>query len=145
MARRTVTISREVYDYIAERGRFGESVDDVLRRIFSIDAEPPSADGPPSVGRGPSTQPTRVRSAPRPRLAQRRLSARLADGFLVLAFVSGPEDRWRLPAKDAHNEIARLSIEAQAWAESNGATYGQQKAVHKALTEGGYYNTGPRR
>lgn len=145
MGRRTVTISGEVYDYIAERGRFGESVDDVLRRIFSIDGEVPSTDGQPSVGRRPNVQRKPVRSTSRQRLAQRRLSARLADGFLVLAFVSGPEERWRLPGKDAHDEIARLSIEAQAWAESNGATYGQQKAVHKALTEGGYYNTGPRR
>lgn len=145
MARRTVTVSEEVYDYIAERGRFGESVDDVLRRIFSIDTDAPSVTGAAAAARRPG-EPTAVRrSGSRQRLAQRRLSASVADGFLRLVFAAGPEERWRLPAQDAHAAIANLSAEAQVWAETHGATYGQQKAVHKALTEAGYYNTGPRR
>lgn len=139
MARRTVSISDEVYAYIAERGRFGESTDDVLRRLFSIGNEASPSETPSSA----RVHPPRPRV--RQRLANRRLSATVLDGFLCLAFAGGPEDKWQLPARDAHDAIAELSVKAQAWAESHGATYGQQKAVHKALTESGYYNTGPRR
>jgi hypothetical protein len=139
MPRRTVSITDEVYAYIAERGRFGESTDDVLRRLFSINNEATPTEAP-SGARVHQSSPRA-----RQRLADRRLSATVSDGFLRLAFAGGPEDKWQLPASDAHDAIAELSIKAQAWAESHGATYGQQKAVHKALTESGYYNTGPRR
>lgn len=90
--------------------------------------------------RGGSTGPQRRR-----RLAERRLRSRVLDGFLRLTFEDGPEREWNLPPREAHDAIARLSLEAQAWAESHCATHGQQKAVHRALTEAGYYNTGPRR
>lgn len=36
---RTIRISEEVWNAIAERGKFGESEDDVLRRVFNIDSQ----------------------------------------------------------------------------------------------------------
>jgi len=139
VGRRTVSISDEVYSYIAERGRFGESIDDVLRRLFDIGDDGES---------GPEHQPDRpqqARPGVRGRQATRRLSSRLSDGQLHVALEGGPEQSWRLPDREDHAAIAALSLEAQGWAEPQGATYGQLKAIHKTLTEGGYYNTGPRR
>lgn len=153
MGRRTVSISDEVYGYIAERGRFGESIDDALRRLFELTDE---ADGRPVDHGVPSPQvpavsariasvPEKASSRTRGRYATRRMSARLADGLLRVSFEGHPENSWLLPNREDHAAIAALSLEAQGWAEPHGASYGQLKAIHKALTEGGYYNTGPRR
>ena len=43
---RTIKISDQVWDAIAERGKFGETENDVLERVFAI--EPPKVDRPPS-------------------------------------------------------------------------------------------------
>jgi len=44
---RTVRISDEVWAKIAERGKFGETEDDVLRRVFKL---PPAGAGPELPG-----------------------------------------------------------------------------------------------
>lgn len=134
-ARRTVSVSEEVYACIAGNGRFGESIDDVLRRLLQIGEE---AVGPSSATAHP-TSTNAVR-----RHTTRRLTAKRLDGALSLTFAAGPTRIWPLPPREDHRAIAALSIEAKAWAESQGASFGQLKAIHKTLTEGGYYNTGPR-
>jgi len=80
-----------------------------------------------------------------PRKATQRLSAVVRDGFLWVSMSGGAEHRWPLPQQWDGEGVRAVSEEAQAWADSNGATYGQQKAVHKAMTENGYYITSARR
>lgn len=57
----------------------------------------------------------------------------------------GAEKRWRLPEAWDGAGVRALSDDAKAWAASEGATHGQEKAVHKTLTEAGYYSTSSRR
>lgn len=122
-----------------------------LARELRDDARSDVGDDGDMANRPEVVKPTRLTtvrngsSRRRQRLAERRLSARVADGFLRLEFLDGEEAHWPLPFQNDHEAIARLSLEAQGWAGSLGATHGQQKAVHKALTEAGYYNTGSRR
>lgn len=79
------------------------------------------------------------------RKADRRLVPSVRDGFLWVTIEGGAEKRWRLPEVRIGPSVRALSNEARAWAASEGATYGQEKAVHKALTEAGYYITAARR
>ena len=79
------------------------------------------------------------------RKADRRLSSEVRDGFLWVTIEGAGEKRWRLPEVRVGPSVRAVSDEARAWAASEGATYGQEKAVHKALTEAGYYITSSRR
>jgi negative regulator of replication initiation len=124
---RTVRISDEVWDEIAERGSFGETVDDVLRRVFQI-------------GKAKDTS-QRVQTKIRERYAQQRMSARIESGNLVVEFQNGASNRWPLPPKDDKNRIRVVRNQAVEFASKNGATEGQENAVKKALTEAGYHLT----
>ncbi len=59
------------------------------------------------------------------------------DGFLWVS-MGGAEQRWPLPSVRQGAGVRSLSEKAQAWVRAHGATYGQEKAVHRALTEAGY-------
>lgn len=73
------------------------------------------------------------------------MSPRIEDGYLKVQMEFGEDMLWRLPDRHDRAAIRELSTEARAWVADRGATYGQEKAIHKALTEAGYYLTGPRR
>src|SRR4051812_32304006 len=119
MAKRTVSISQDVYEFVAHRGRFGESFDDVVRRLLKVGTS--ATDGPVD-GR----QPTHVS---RGRLSTRTVSPRVADGLLEVSVEGTGSRRWTLPdASDSH-EIRRVTHEALAWAGEAGATEGQLKAI----------------
>lgn len=118
---RTIRISDEVWNAIAQRGKFGETPDDVLRRVFAID---------------PVNKATTRR-----RTATRRMSAKVIDGKLSVAFANGPEKRWPLPIKDNKRALRTLRDTAVAFAQQQGATEGQLKAVIKAMTSAGYHLT----
>ena len=129
--RRTINISIDVWNEIAKRGRFGETPDGVLQRVFKLDKKPTS-DG------GTLSTPFRTRT----RVSQRRMSARVEKGVFRVAFADGPSYRWLLGAKSDKDIIRQVRRDAVAWAEENGATNpGQTNAVKKALTEAGYYLT----
>lgn len=120
---RTIRISDEVWDEIAKRGKFGETPDDVLRRVFNI-----------SNNHNESYE-------PRGRYAKRRMTARIEDGYLFVGFQKGPSKDWPLPPKDDKNKISLIRSQAVEFAEQNGATLGQANAVRKALTDAGYWLT----
>lgn len=124
---RTVRISDEVWEEIAERGRFGETVDDVLRRVFEI-------------GQAKNTE-QRVQTKIRERYASERMSARVENGRLVVEFQNGTSNKWPLPSRDDKNKIRLVRNQAVEFASRNGATEGQENAVKKALTEAGYHLT----
>jgi hypothetical protein len=131
----TIRISQEVWDEIAKRGKFGETPDDVLRRVFDLNG---TRSGIASSQTAPSG--SRVRSS-RPRYAKERMSARVDGGNLVVEFYHGPANRWALPAKSDKPGIAAVRRKAVEFAENNGATVGQVHAVVKAMTEAGYHVT----
>ena len=121
---RTIRISEAVYKQIAERGKFGETPDDVLRRVFNI-SEPPRAS---RTGRGRS-----------PNKATNPMSARVENGCLSVSFQSGHAESWDLPSKGDKEGIRKVRDRACEFAEMNGATEGQVNAVKKALTDKGYH------
>ena len=159
---RTIRISGPVWDEIAARGKFGETPDDVLRRVFGIDqsleigqrveskfpessefeetpSEPPArtvqTDYSSNVGR--SVQHIRSRQIH----ATRRMTSGAENGYLNVSFQNGPSEKWLLPSKTDKLGIRAVRDKAVEFAEKNGATIGQANAVRKALTSAGYHLT----
>jgi len=121
---RTIRISEEVWNEIAKQGVFGETPDDVLRRVFNISER--------RVG---------GINASRERYATNRMSSKVIDENLVVAFQSGASRDWKLPPRHDKASIRAIKSQAIAFAKENDATIGQVNAVVKALTDAGYYLT----
>jgi hypothetical protein len=159
-SRRTVSISEEAYARIAARGKFGETVDDVLLRELpplptSIDPGAPSSSvpTPDNVATSSATSapgsvrpwvaPVRGRG---PNRSTRRLSPNtFRDGYFVLGWDGVEELRLQLPDKADRVGIAGMITEAKRWASEGGATHGQLNAIDKTASDAGYYRNGPRR
>jgi hypothetical protein len=120
---KTIRISEEVWKAIAERGKFGETPDDVLRRVFGIVRE------------------SQALPLQKQRYADQRMSARVSEGKLFVRFSGGASREWGLPAQSDRDRIRKITYEAMDFAEKNGATDGQINAVRKALTDRGYHLT----
>ncbi len=129
---RPIRISEEVWQAIAESGKFGETEDDVLRRVFGLEPATRSVGGPGAgrIGRGNR------------RLATKRMSARVEKHSLIVDFHGGPRHEWRLPNQSNKGAIKKVRSEAVQFALKNGASDpGQTNAVRKALTDAGYHLT----
>ena len=129
---RAIRISEEVWQAIAERGKFGEMEDDVLRRVFRLEPATRSVGGPGTgrMGRGNR------------RFATKRMSARVERHLLIVDFHGGPRHEWSLPNKSDKEAIKKVRSEAVQFALKNGASDpGQTNAVRKALTDAGYHLT----
>lgn len=126
---RTIRISDAVWDQIARRGKFGETEDDVLRRVFDLPEE--------------SSQSMQKKPAqPRQRYATNRMHADVHNSHLVVSFADGPENRWPLPERSDKAAIRSVRDEAVHFALENGASDpGQTNAVRKALTNHGFHLT----
>ena len=126
-----IEISDEVWGAIAERGKFGETEDDVLRRVFDLSTAS-------QVVQAQRSRP----SSPRRRRAVVRMHAAVEGGQLVVQFESGDEDRWPLPDRSDKASIKRIRDEAVEFALAHEASDpGQTNAVRKALTDTGYHLT----
>ncbi|MCA1989662.1 MAG: hypothetical protein LDL07_11045 [Desulfarculus sp.] len=142
---RTVRISDEVWEAIAQRGKFGETPDIVLRRVFGLDKNDVSVANPATnskereVGRVVGTRGGYVRHS---RLATITQTARVRDdGMLEVSYESGRSKNWQLPARGDKARIRQIREEAVEFAKANRATVGQINAVYKALTDAGYHLT----
>ena len=125
---KTVKISDEVWNEIAKKGKFGETEDDVLRRIFDLKVEAQKNLTPPA------------RSS-RQRIATKRLSSKVENGKLYVEFADGDSREWTLPSKNDKSAIREITYEAMKFAQKHGATHGQILAVRKCLTNNGYHLT----
>ena len=135
-----IIVTEPVWQAIASRGKFGETEDDVLRRVFGL----PAASGTNEVhetkqGSGASTM--RRASGPRRSLATDRMSSYLSNNQLHVSFVSGPSTSWKLPSKTDKASLREVREKAITFAKKHGATLGQVNAVKKALTDAGYHLT----
>lgn len=125
-----ILISDDVWAEIARRGKFGETEDDVLRRVFDLKSAPATrrlTGAPP--GRGSL------------RYASKVMRPRIQGGQLSVEFEDGIKHSWQLPSKSDKEAIRRVREAAVKFASQNGATRGQEFAVMKALTEAGYHLT----
>ena len=146
---RAIRISEAVWQEIAKRGVFGETEDDVLKRIFEIEGETPPPENEPNLGGGP---PAAVRSPPsqyskREGFATDKMHARVHSGnsthYLLVSFQDGSvRDQWDLPADCSDKASIRAVMNAALdFGEVNGASKGQIMAIRKALTDAGYHLT----
>jgi negative regulator of replication initiation len=124
---RTIKISDEVWDVIAKDGKFGETADDVLRRLLKVSGNT-------------KEKPIAVR-AWKERRATVRMTQHVGNNKLVLRFDSGATFSKSLPPKDNHSEIRRVRDAAIEFVKKNGGTLGQEHAAIRALTSRGYHVT----
>ena len=133
---RSIQVSEPVWKAIAEKGKFGESEDDVLRRVFHL---PPNANG--STPSGAAQRGRATASGPRRSLATQRMSSYINNGQLHIAFQGGASHSWTLPPKNDKAALGSMREKAVSFARENGATIGQINAVKKTLTDDGYHLT----
>jgi uncharacterized protein (TIGR02391 family) len=74
----------------------------------------------------------------RQRKATQRMSVRIRDNSIVVAFADSASE-WLLPPREDKEGIRRVRDAAVGFATACGATLGQRNAVKKALTDTGYY------
>ena len=129
---RSINISEDVWRAIAARGKFGETEDDVLKRVFQL---PINSSKDSEIKTSSQTLPDK----PRQRLADKRLSSFIRSNQLHLSFENGPSRSWQLPSKSNKESIRIIRDEAVTFARENDATGGQVAAVRKTLTDSGYY------
>jgi negative regulator of replication initiation len=130
---KSISISQPVWDAIASRGKFGETEDDVLRRVFGLS---PSTTVPPA----PSPSHTVHQSnGPRRSLATDKLSSYISGNELRVSFASGASQSWKLPSKNDKSALRKVRDQATGFVEKHGATIGQINAVRKTLTDSGYH------
>ena len=124
-----IKISDQVRNEIIRRGKFGETTEeDVLRRFFGL---PPLTNGSKLIRRAVTRK---------KRLATIRMTSKVVNNKLLVAFHGGPSQEWNLPYdKKNRQKIGRVRGDAIDFAKKNGATKGQVQAVIKALTSNGYY------
>lgn len=132
----TIIISEPVWQAIASRGKFGETEDDVLRRVFNLAANTNTTGG----SEVNATMRQRI-SGPRHSRATDRMSSYISGTSLQVSFASGPSSSWPLPSKTDKTALRAMRDEAIAFATKNKATIGQVNAVKKALTDAGYHLT----
>lgn len=131
---RTIRVSEEVWQAIAKRGKFAETEDDVLRRIFELPPNPTAED---------SKTPSEIHGGrlPRRSIATQRLSSNISNNQLQIIFQNGISRSWTLPPRNDKSSIRAVRDKAVAFAKENKATIGQINAVKKTLTENGYHLT----
>ena len=135
---RAISISDAVWQAIAGLGKFGETEDDVLRRVFNL--APATDDGRPrSSTQLPRPSDVVVAASPRRSFATDKLSSYISGNELRVSFASGPSNSWKLPAKGDRAAIRIVRDQATSFAEKHGATLGQVNAVKKTLTDSGFH------
>ena len=120
----TIRISQDVYDAVAARGAFGETPDDVLRRVLDL---PPR---PPRVQR---TKRGAVRLSDLddiPRGVATVIGKR--DRRLVVKLAGAPVAMWKLSGLDADG-LAAVREEAVAFARERGASGDVEAQIDSAL------------
>ena len=121
-----VKLSEEVWQKIAEQGQFGETEDDVLRRVFKLPAVTAEERHQRRRGGG-------HRGRGNTRYATQRMSVRVEDKQLVISFEGGASNTWKLPHVRNKVAIRDMLENAMGFALEHGATDpGQTNTVRKA-------------
>ena len=127
-----IRVSEEVWAAIAAQGKFGETEDDVLRRVFKIPMHNSRLSG------HATNEPVKQHGW-KERRATDRMTQTVKGNKLILEFDSGPRFEGTLPAKENRLAIRKVRDDAVEFVRSNGGTDGQEKAAIRALTSRGYH------
>jgi len=135
---RNIRISEEVWQAIAAQGKFGETEDDVLRRIFKLprNSIPEAANSSRELAEQGHN---RGAYSLRRTRAKNRMSSYIDVNRLHVSFQAGKSHSWLLPDPSDKLAIRTVRDNAVVFARENGATIGQVNAVKKALTDAGYH------
>lgn len=137
---RTIRVSEEVWQAIAVRGKFGETEDDVLRRVFELPVD--SSAGNEAPARDQILRPPDRASFSRRRsLATQRMTSYIARNQLHIEFQDGASSSWTLPDQKDKAGIKDVLDKALGFAREHGASLGQINAARKTLTNEGYHLT----
>lgn len=137
---RVIKISEEVWQKIASNGKFGETEDDVLRRILGVPAT--TEIYPTRTATAPATSPAnRATSGRRRSFATQRLTSYINHNKLHVEFQDGASSSWSLPNPEDKTNIRAVLENALSFAREHGASVGQVNAVRKTLTNEGYHLT----
>ena len=136
---KTIRISDEVWNAIAAKGKFGETEDDVLRRIFEIK----NSNQAFVATAKPATNETKGNRTFgwKERRAEVKMYQTVEGNKLVLEFETGQRNEWTLPSKEDSAGIRKVQDLAVEFVRKNGGTDGQVGAAKKALTHRGYHVT----
>jgi len=131
---RTIRVSEEVWQVIANHGKFGETEDDVLRRILKL---------PPQSSTDDLTKSSEINRGrfPRRSFAKQRMSSYISNNQLQITLQDGTSRSWTLPNRSDKAGIKAVRDKAVTFVRENGATIGQINAVKKTLTDTGYHLT----
>jgi SeqA protein N-terminal domain len=135
-----IKVSEDVWQAIAERGKFGETEDDVLRRVFELPMGF-SAEGVTTKKRELITTQNQVSFARRRSLASQRMTSYIARDQLHIEFQDGASSHWTLPNRKDKSGIRAILDKALSFAREHGASLGQINAARKTLTNEGYHLT----
>ncbi len=136
---RTIRISEEVWQAIAGRGKFGETEDDVLRRVFELPTNSIHEGVQTPTGGGRTAY--RTSSGRRRLFAKQRMSSYIGGNQLHIEFYDGSSSSWTLPDRNDKAGIRATLEKAILFARNNGASLGQINYVRKTLTSEGYHLT----
>lgn len=136
---RTIRISEEVWQAIASRGKFGETEDDVLRRVFELPLTSIHEGVQTFTGGGGSSY--RTPSGRRKTIAKQEMSSYIGGNQLHIEFHGGASSSWTLPDRNDKAGIRAVLDKAILFARNNGASLGQRNAARKTLTSEGYHLT----
>jgi hypothetical protein len=137
---KTIKIGEQVWDTIVQNGKFGETADDVLRRLLNPNTV--IAANTPTVTPKDSEPPSETRQYGwKERRATVRMTQTVENGELILRFDSGQTEKWKLPTKNDPAGIRSVRNKAIAFVRKNGGTIGQEHAAIRALTSRGYHVT----
>lgn len=135
-----ITITEPVWQAIASRGKFGETEDDVLRRVFNLPTVS-SSNKVKEAKQVSSASTIRIAPSPRRSRATDRMSSYLSANRLHISFASGPSASWALPSRTDKTSLRVVRENAVTFAKKHDATVGQVNAVKKTLTDAGYHLT----
>lgn len=131
---RTIRVSEEVWQVIATNGKFGETEDDVLRRLLKL---------PPQSTTDYLQKSSEIKTVrlPRGSFATQRMSSNISNNQLHITLQDGTSRSWPLPNRSDKSGIKAVRDKAVSFVKENGATIGQINAVKKTLTDNGYHLT----
>jgi hypothetical protein len=130
---RTIRISEDVWQEFERIGKFGETPDTVLRRVFKIEQVKARKENLDYT--------LDVRTSKRHRYATDRMSAHVNGNKLVVMFHRGAAKEFILPDRSDKREISNLTSNVMEFVKQNGGSIGQINAARKALTDAGYHIT----
>jgi len=135
---RSIRVSEEVWQAIAGRGKFGESEDDVLRRILDL---PQNSAGEINSLTGSARGSYRASTGRSRSMAKQRMTSYIGNNQLYIEFQDGASSSWILPERKDKTGIRVVLTKALQFARDSGASLGQRNAVRKTLTDEGYHLT----